>query len=254
MSIYSLRFSPTGGTKKVMDILTEQLSIDKHIDLADPDANYETYRFSEEDICLIGVPSYGGRVPALALEHMRQMKVRGTLAILVVVFGNRAYDDTLLELKDEAEALGFTTGAAIAAVAEHSIFRQFGTGRPDKEDEKELSSYAQEIGKVIASRENIKGFVVPGNKPYKKYDGVPMKPKADKSCTKCGTCAALCPTGAISKEDPSSAPEEDTCISCMRCIAVCPENARNLNKAVLFAASKALKKACSDRKENELHL
>lgn len=253
MSVYSMYFSPTGGTKRVMDILTEGLSIDSRIDLSIADADYSAYSFRPEDVCLIGAPSFGGRVPAIALERMRQMRTNGAMAVLVVVFGNRAYDDTLLELKNEASACGFTIGAAVTAVAEHSIMRQYGEGRPDAQDEAELRQFSKEIAGLIANRENAKDFTVPGNPTYTKYDGVPFKPKADKACTKCGVCAEKCPVQAIPQDDPASLNGEK-CISCMRCIAVCPQNARKLNKAVLFAASQAMKKAFAGRKLNELYL
>ena len=253
MSVYSMYFSPTGGTKKVMDILTEGLSLDRQIDLSAADVDYSTSSFTKEDVCLIGVPSFGGRVPSVVLERLRQMQANGAMAIPVVVFGNRAYDDTLLELKTEASACGYIVGAAVSAVAEHSIMRQYGKGRPDAQDEMELRQFSKEIAGLITNRKNIKDFAVPGNSPYREYSGVPFKPKADKSCTKCGQCAEKCPVQAIPRDNPASL-DEEKCISCMRCISVCPQNARKLNKAVLFAASQAMKKAFVDRKQNELYL
>jgi ferredoxin len=252
MSVYSMYFSPTGGTKKVMDILTEGLSVDSQIDLSPADADYSAYSFTEEDICLIGTPSFGGRVPSIVLERMRRMRASGAMAILVVVFGNRAYDDTLLELKNESSACGYKVGAAVAAVAEHSIMRQYGKARPDAQDEMELRQFGKEIAGLITDR-NAKDFTVPGNSQYRKYGGVPFKPKANKDCTKCGQCAEKCPVQAIAHDDPASLNKEK-CISCMRCIVVCPQNARKLNKAALFAASLVMKKAFIDRKQNELYL
>lgn len=253
MSVYSMYFSPTGGVKKVMDILTEGLSIDCQIDLSAADADYSAYSFKEEDVCLISIPSFGGRVPSIVLERMKQMQANGAMAVLVVVFGNRAYDDTLLELKNEVNACGYLLGAAVAAVAEHSIMRQYGTGRPDAQDERELIQFGKEIADLIANRKKAKDFTVPGNPAYREYNGVPFKPKAGKSCTKCGLCAEKCPVQAIPGNHPESL-DEEKCISCMRCIALCPQNARKLNKAVLFAASQAMKKAFVDRKQNELYL
>lgn len=253
MSIYSMYFSPTGGTKKVIDILTRELPLDSQIDLSAADDAYGAYSFTEGDVCLIGVPSFGGRVPSIALERMRQMRVNGATAVLVVAFGNRAYDDTLLELKNEAESCGYTVGAAVAAVAEHSIMRQYAKGRPDEQDEIELRQFSKEIAELISNKAKEKDFTVPGNPQYREYNGVPFKPKAGKACTKCGACAAKCPAGAIPKENPASL-DAKRCISCMRCISVCPHNARKLNKAVLFAASQAMKKAFAGRKPNELYL
>lgn len=252
MSIYSVYFSPTGGTKRVMDILTEGLSVDSQIDLSAPKADYSAYSFTEGDVCLIGAPSYGGRVPSIVLERMRKMQANGAMAIPVVVYGNRAYDDTLLELKNEARACGYKVVAAVAAVAEHSIMRQYAEGRPDADDKTELRQFSEKITRAIASG-HIKDFTVPGNSQYKKYHDVPFKPKANKDCSKCGTCAEKCPVQAIPQDNPAS-PDKGKCISCMRCIAVCPQKARKLNKVILFAAGQALKGALSGRKQNELYL
>jgi ferredoxin len=255
MSVYSLYFSPTGGTKKVLDILTDELSVDVQIDLSERGDDYGAYHFDKEDVCIIGVPSFGGRVPGVALERMKQMQVEGALAVVLVVFGNRAYDDTLLELKNEANACGFTVAAAIAAVAEHSIMRQFGEGRPDNNDEEILRNYANALKELIAHKEKARDFQVPGNKPYKAYGGVPLKPKANKSCIRCGRCSEKCPVGAIPGDNPSSL-NGSKCVSCMRCIAICPQHARKLKKVVLFVISQIIniKKAFVSRKANELYL
>lgn len=252
MNYYSIYFSPTGGTKRVMDILSGELA-EKHtdIDISAPDADYSVYTFGPEDVCLIGVPSFGGRVPAIALEHLRCMNADSTKAVLVTAFGNRAYDDTLLELKNEASARGFIVTAAVAAVTEHSIMHQYGKARPDTDDEKELRQFAVSIREKLNRPGNAELAGIPGNEPYREYNGVPLKPRAGKTCTHCGKCASLCPVLAIPLDRPSET-DHERCISCMRCIAVCPSHARSLNSAILLASGQMLKKACSGRKPNEL--
>ena len=71
---------------------------------------------------MAAVPSYGGRVPEIAVSRLKQMKGNGARAVLLVVYGNREYEDTLLELSDVMEAAGFSPVAAVAAVAEHSYY------------------------------------------------------------------------------------------------------------------------------------
>jgi len=229
MSVYSMYFSPTGGVKKVMDILTEGLSIGRQIDLSAADVDYSAYSFRSEDVCLIGVPSFGGRVPFIGLERLRQTRAKGAMAVVVVVFGNRAYDDTLLELKNEAIACGYMVGAAVAAVAEHSIMRQYGEGRPDAQDEAELRQFSKEIAELITNRKSVKDFAVPGSSQYREYGGVPFKPNADKSCTKCGLCAEKCPVQAIPHDNPASL-DKEKCISCLRCITICHRTPENLTR------------------------
>ncbi|MEG0687288.1 MAG: 4Fe-4S binding protein [Hungatella sp.] len=251
MSVYSMIFSPTGGTEKVMKLLEKDFQTEKRIDLTKNNENYHNLLLKKEDLCLIGVPSYGGRVPQAALERLRQINGNGAIAIIVVVYGNRAYDDTLLELKNELTDCNFQVVSAIAAVAEHSIMHQFGAGRPDAKDEQDLHEFAQDIKVALRKRTGNEALQVPGKQPYREYGGVPFKPQANEKCRSCGQCSAQCPVGAISKDHPTLT-DQSKCISCMRCISICPQNARGLHKAMLFVASQKMKKACSERKNNEL--
>ena len=142
--------------------------------------------------------------------------------------------------------------AAVAAVAEHSIARQFAANRPDAQDAAQLSDFAKQIQHKL-SKADTSEPVIPGNRPYKKSKGAGIVPKPTKECTRCGVCAAECPVQAIDKENPKKV-DEKACISCMRCIAVCPQGARKVNPIMLSAASMMLKKVCSERKECELLL
>ena len=214
MSIYAIYFSPTGGTEKIVTFIAEQFGEYQRIDLCEKTSDL-TNDFSEEDLCIIGVPSFGGRVPAIALERIKALSGNNATAILITVYGNRAYEDTLIELEDTLIEKDFTCQAAIAAVAEHSIMHQFATGRPDQNDLTELASFAQKI------KEKTNNTL--------KTDFPPV-------------------------HDNPKQTDKDKCISCMRCISVCPTHSRKLNPLMLAAASQKLKKACSGRKENELFL
>ena len=115
-----------GGTQKVADLLAEEWGHTVcRVDLADPglDAR-EAISLPEADLALIAVPSYAGRVPAVAAERLGHIRADGMKCVLVCVYGNRAYEDTLVELQDRANACGFAVTAAVAAIAAGLCDRQ----------------------------------------------------------------------------------------------------------------------------------
>ncbi|MBR5488220.1 MAG: 4Fe-4S ferredoxin, partial [Firmicutes bacterium] len=152
---YELYFSPTGGTltsvkkfgPKIFGILGMEPVPVNLLKLVRDGGDLPA--FSAEDICLVSVPSFAGRVPLPAVNLLQQLAGNGARAVLHVVYGNRAIDDTLLELRDVMEAAGFVCAAAVETVAEHSIFRQFGAGRPDAADEAEMSDFACQIAEIL---------------------------------------------------------------------------------------------------------
>lgn len=254
MSVFKLYFSPTGGTKKVADRIGDAWEEGvQSIDLFAWEQNREGTAFSPQDVCLIAVPAFGGRVPALALERLKTMQGNGARAVLIAVYGNRDFDDTLLELQNAAESCGFTCTAAVAAVAEHSIFRQFGAGRPDAQDNLQLSAFGKELKAWLEQDDCASTLSVPGKTPYREYHGVPLKPKADKSCTACGLCVKQCPVQAI-PADALRTVNEKICISCMHCVAICPQKARKNAKMLIMVGAKKIGQACAERKENQLFL
>ena len=248
MNTVEITFSPTGGTEKVAHILGGEWSENTvKIDLSDARTDFSQCVISEEDQVLVAMPSFGGRAPAVAIQRLKQIAGNGARCTLVCVYGNRAYEDTLVEMEDAAKECGFRVVAAVAAVAEHSILPQYATGRPDETDKAQLAGFAAKIaGKdsEIAS--------LPGNRPYKKSGGAGLVPKPTKDCVKCGLCAEKCPVQAI---DPASfAADPKLCIGCMRCVKQCPSSARKVNGLMVSIAGMAIKKACSVKKGNELYL
>lgn len=254
MKVYQIYFSPTGGTKKVAEALSGAWDCGKEtVDLLMPETEDGDPGFSPEDICIVAVPAFGGRVPGPALERLRKMNGGGAVAVLAAVYGNREIDDTLLELEDTLTEAGFSCAAAVEAVAQHSIFPRFGAGRPDEADRSQLQDFAGHIREYLEKAEYSGPVAVPGNRPYREYNGVPLKPGAGKLCNGCGKCAEQCPVKAIPREDMSSV-DKEKCISCMHCVAVCPVGARHNSKILLAVAAKKMEKSCAPRKENKLYM
>ena len=243
-------FSPTGGTAKTARILASAIASEwQTLDLLN---RIPETKFSADDICLIAVPSFGGRIPTLTAERLRCIRAEGTKAILLCVYGNRAYEDTLSELQDIAEEQGFICIAAAAAVAEHSILREFGAGRPDEADAADLLAFGETIRERL-EQPDVLPLTVPGaHGTYKPYRNSAFVPAETDACVRCGTCAAECPADAIG--DTPDAIDPDRCIKCMRCAAVCPTGARQLDPALLDMLRERLSAVCAVRKENELFL
>lgn len=256
MSIYCISFSPTGGTARVASLVARRLAAGdavRFVELCDctDDALPE---FERHDLCVMAVPSYGGRVAAPAAERIAKLNGRGSLAVALCAFGNRAYEDTLVELQDLLEENDFRCIAGIAAIAEHSIVRSVAAKRPNARDAAELEGFADSIRARLAENPDRQlAPVFPGSRPYKPYGVIPMTPVADASCTSCGLCAKRCPVGAIPTEDPRRT-DSKRCASCMRCIAVCPAHARHLDSQRLAALTAKLTALASEPKENELFL
>lgn len=104
----SIYFSPTERTKGVVEEIAEQFPVSRQsLDLTDSVKNRPDYWFREDEAVIVGVPVYGGRVPDVAQKRFRNLHGHGTAAVLVVTYGNRAYEDALLELSDILKEQGF---------------------------------------------------------------------------------------------------------------------------------------------------
>ena len=244
-------FSPTGTTAKVARAVAQSSGCSvREVDLSMP---IVTATVGPDEILLAAVPVFGGRVPAVALERLSALKGSGQPAVAVAVYGNRAFDDALLELKDALEANGFQVVAAGAFIAEHSIARSIAAGRPDALDLEIAGNFGADVMRKLAD-ENLTSVQVPGAPAYReKIGGVSPQPAAGEACVSCGTCAKSCPLGAIPFETPAET-DGSKCINCMRCVSVCPTHARSLPDVMLAAVEGMLTQVASEPKQPELFL
>lgn len=226
-------FSPTGGCAAIAKAITGGQG--QVVDLSLPAPNIPV---PDNDLVLAVVPVFGGRVPAVALERLAALHGSGPAAA-VVVYGNRAYEDALLELSDTLKAGGFQVVGAAAFIAQHSIAPTIAHGRPDEADLDNAARFGQALLDKLAGPEPAAPVMVPGNTPYKEWKGVPFHPSAGESCISCALCAARCPVGAIPTGQPNQT-DPDRCITCMRCVSVCPRGARSIPAAALQATTAML--------------
>ena len=182
---------------------------------------------SDGDLLIVGVPSYAGRVPEMAVRSLRRFLGNNTPAIIVSVYGNRAYDDTLIELKDLMESHGFKLLSAAAVIAQHSIFPKIAEGRPNADDMEKLHDFASKSRELliqIPKMSAVSRLMVKGNRPYRDTKPIPLHPEGSKGkCISCHACVKMCPVGAITMKEPYKT-NEKKCISCGRCVVVCPEH------------------------------
>ncbi|RJQ51590.1 MAG: 4Fe-4S dicluster domain-containing protein [Desulfobacteraceae bacterium] len=266
MDIQSIRliyFSPTETTKKIIEGISLGIQADKVEPLDLTPASMKTQPIGEmhDDFVIIGAPVYGGRIALEAVNRLNLLKAGKTPAAIVVLYGNRAYEDALLELKHITEAAGFAPVAAGAFIGEHSFSTDampIAFQRPDEADLEKAKAFGKRIRERLSEIDPIKEIPplkVPGNHPYKERKARPrMSPATEESrCILCGTCAEVCPTGVIRVNDTVTT-DSDGCISCCACIKNCPTRARVFDAAPFKEASERLYKTCRDRKEPEIYI
>ncbi|MBK5245990.1 MAG: EFR1 family ferrodoxin [Peptostreptococcaceae bacterium] len=266
--INALYFSGTGTTRKVVLYLVESLTakieepVERiNIDFSLPEARIQSPCFTEKDLVIVGIPVYAGRVPNILLKYLNSVKGNGAQAVAVVLYGNRNFDDSLIELTDILSNNSFKVVAAGAFIGEHSFSKILAQGRPDKDDMKEVENFARDIYGKINRSTYFHELLVSGQKPYRNYyqpkdrldnsfDFRVISPHTKKDvCIDCKNCAEICPVGSISYDDTSVM--NGICIKCCACIKGCPVEAKYFDNENYKKHQHDLEKIYTERLEPE---
>jgi ferredoxin len=226
-------FSPTGNTAKVVDAIGQNVGVKYYqkVDLTKAEDRGKSRTFSAEEVVIVGVPVYRGRMPEAIVEELKGWKGNQTPAVLVVSYGNRMIEDAMIELRDVLEAQGFVAFAAGTFSGQHSFNKEIAYNRPDAKDLAVAKEFGQEIGKKLPTLDlSHIGLVVPGDRPYKKVgpmSQMPFLPETDMNCIYCMICSQYCPMQAISFSNPKAI-DKEKCVRCGLCIKVCPVQAKQM--------------------------
>lgn len=255
-------FSPTGTTQEIVESIAKGFGIKDvvHINLTLPKGVEQTISLVSDELVIIGAPVYGGRLPVDAIKRFKKIKASKTLAVLIAVYGNREFEDALLELKNLAVELGFIPVAAGAFIGEHSFATKdvpIANGRPDRLDVQKAMDFGVKIKDKVAALQSSDAQMdleIPGRFPYESGGARSMAVSPvtkEDTCTICGTCASVCPTAAITING-SVATKIELCIRCCACIKKCPTDARVWEDNTMKNIASWLNENCSTRKEPQI--
>jgi ferredoxin len=262
-TIQLVYFSPTGTSKRVVEGIARafQDTPTERLDFTLPGPEESHYRRIQSGLTIIGAPVYAGRIPIQAERRLKTLVANGVPAVVVVVYGNREYEDALLELWNIAGASGFRPIAGGAFIGEHSFSsyeRPLAKGRPDDADIKQTLEFGARIKKKLSATKTVGKLPeirVPGNYPYKERMELP--PTAPvwnaESCISCAACFAGCPTGAITLGD-AIVTNAEACILCCACVKNCPTQSRSFEDPMLKKIASWLYENCSGRREPETYI
>ncbi|MHC1723097.1 MAG: EFR1 family ferrodoxin [Aminipila sp.] len=270
-TVWAIYFSPVGNTGKIINSIADSIgkklnAVVKKLDYTLPIMREEKNQFCKSDLVIWGTPVYAGRIPNKLLPYIQNNFIgNDALAVPVAVFGNRSFDDALVELRNMLEDNGFHTIAGAGFVAQHAFSDILSVGRPDKADMDQVQEFSEKISEKVKMLEDIPHPIcLKGNNPPKEYytpkglDGKPAvflkaKPKTDvEKCNSCGVCVNNCPMGAINKDNPTEI--IGICIKCHSCINKCKEKAKFFDDEAFLSHKLMLERDFKRRTEPEVFI
>lgn len=258
-----LYFSPTQTTKRVLEGIAQGLQVTRieGVDLTRRDVAARKLPELDDELVIIGSPVYAGRLPEGMASRLRRIKGNNTPTVIVVVYGNRAYEDALLELRDLVLEAGCKPVAAGAFIGEHSYSTNatpIASGRPDEDDLRKARAFGKMVREKmrnIQAPHEIFRLLVPGRFPYKEGSALSgISPVTQEAiCSKCENCVSACPTGAIAVRGLVET-ERSMCIRCCACVKTCSTGARVMEEPRIKQVAGQLSVQCSTRKEPEIYM
>ena len=257
-------FSPTGTTRRIVSAVAAGLGLPcgDVCDLTGP-GGVAPATIPGDVVAVLAAPVYAGRLPAVAVDRLRCVTGAGGPAVLVVAYGNRAYEDALLELSDLARERGFVPVAAGAFIGEHSFnaaATPIAPGRPDADDLRAARDFGLAVAAKLAGLADLAAcppLAVPGDRPYREAGlSGGVSPQVDAAlCQGCGLCTDLCPVAAVRlDEEGVVTTDASACIRCCACVKACPTHARHMTHPALLAVAQRLAANCRERREPEIFL
>ena len=269
--VWAVYFSATGTTKKVVEeianVIADKLGAAREtFDFTLPQAREGAPGFKQGDLVVFGTPVYAGRVPNVLLKYLETIRGNGAAAVPVVLYGNRDYDDALIELRDILEKDGFHAIAAATFIGEHSFSYILAKERPDDADLHKAGTFAADVAKKSSSIDDFtaasievkgtpdpyRGYYQPRDRKGEPVDIRKVKPLTNDSCNDCKICADICPMGSISREDVKE--YTGICIKCGACIKKCPLQAKYYEDAGYLYHQHELEEGLTRRAEPEWFL
>ncbi len=133
-----------------------------------------------DDVVLFAAPVYGGRLPAMAAERFRRIRGAGQKCVAVVVYGNRDYEDALLELHDILSETGLWLWPPVRLWPGTVFFRMWLQGVRTGMILNRMAEFAERVRECLAAGTVLDAASVKGKRPYKQSGYVPLHPSADR--------------------------------------------------------------------------